>query len=226
MSSEYKHSSTSFQNNVFITENDILCGRGGLSNKHPGNILFRRLVRVNKPIYRRTISSDYKQLLVTSIITAIQRHKRRFVRKQGGAWVEISHREACLKTSQALREQDALSDSSETTSYISSSSNSKASPCQHINDKKRARPPMSSPMLVVPYAVDIRNSMDIVPSDLATTVERDADMDNSQHYTAEVAIQCTDNFAPIKLSDDVELFPPELDDILRTIMDADFLLPC
>jgi hypothetical protein len=68
--------------------------------------------------------------------------------------------------------------------------------------------------------------MDIIPSDFATTMEKDADMDSSQHYTAEVAMQYTDNLVPIELSDDMELFPPELDDILRTITDADFLLPC
>jgi hypothetical protein len=95
------------------------------------------------------------------------------------------------------------------------------------DNKKRARPSTSSPvMLAVPFAVENLNPIDIIPSDLAATMEKNVDMDSSQHDTAEVAIQYTDNLAPIKLSEDMELFPSELDDILCKIAEADFLLPC
>jgi hypothetical protein len=94
------------------------------------------------------------------------------------------------------------------------------------DNKKRVGSSTSSPMLVVPFAVENRKPVDIIQSDLAITMEKNVDMDSSQHYTAEVPIQCTDNLAPIKLSEEMELFPPELDDFLGTLADADFLLQC
>lgn len=51
-------------------------------------------------------------MLVSSIIKAIQHHGGRFLRKSEGKWVEISHKAACSKTSQALREQDSAGNNS------------------------------------------------------------------------------------------------------------------
>jgi len=39
---------------VEITENDVLCGRGGVTNHHKGNIAFRTLVSANQPKYVKT----------------------------------------------------------------------------------------------------------------------------------------------------------------------------
>jgi hypothetical protein len=92
-------------------KNDVLCGRGGLSNKNPGNRVFRRLVNFNKQSYQMCHNPSHKQLIVASLIVATQRRGGRFLRKQGQVWVEISHKDACVKTAQALREQDAVNSS-------------------------------------------------------------------------------------------------------------------
>ena len=42
---------TTDPNNFPIAQNDVLCGRGGLTNHHPGNIFFRRLVRIKQEAY-------------------------------------------------------------------------------------------------------------------------------------------------------------------------------
>merc|ERR1719183_3491411 len=41
-----------------ITNNDVLCGRGGLTNHHPGNILFRNLVKAKQPAYVRATKRE------------------------------------------------------------------------------------------------------------------------------------------------------------------------
>jgi hypothetical protein len=98
-----------------VKENDVLCGRGGLSNQHPGNRMFRRVANENKELYQKCDNSSHKHLLVVSIIRAIHHHGGRFVKKHEDSWVEIAHKEACVKTSQALRESSEPSDTSSTT---------------------------------------------------------------------------------------------------------------
>jgi len=91
-----------------VREYDVLCGRGGLANNHPGNRLFRRIIKENKEIYQElSENTARKQMLVSSIIKAIQHHGGRFLRRQvNGKWSEITPKEARAKASQALREQD------------------------------------------------------------------------------------------------------------------------
>jgi hypothetical protein len=105
-----------------LKENDVLCGRGGLSNQHPGNRMFRRVANENKELYLKIDSSSRKNLLVVSIIKAIHHHGGRFVRKLGDSWVEITHIDACAKTSQALRDSSEPSDTSSTSTIPSSKS--------------------------------------------------------------------------------------------------------
>ena len=115
---------------ITIKPQDVLCGRGGHSNNHPGNKLFRRIIQENKEIYQELCDqSAKKQMLVSSIVQAIQHFGGRFVRKQptsqkreGGdtfVWVEISEKEARTKTTQALREQTSPSPTSTTTTGTS-----------------------------------------------------------------------------------------------------------
>jgi hypothetical protein len=114
-----------------LKENYVLCGRGGLSNQHPGNRIFRRVANENKELYLKCDSSSRKNLLVVSIIKAIHHHGGRFVRKQGDSWVEISHKDACVKTSQALRDASEPSD----TGWRTSSSKSKTVIRQKLTSK-------------------------------------------------------------------------------------------
>ena len=47
-------------------DHDVMCGRGGLTNFHRGNIWYRRLVKCNRPLYRE--SAKYTKLLVSKAI--------------------------------------------------------------------------------------------------------------------------------------------------------------
>jgi len=47
-------------------DHDVMCGRGGLTNFHRGNVWYRRLVKCNRPLYRE--SAKYTKLLVSKAI--------------------------------------------------------------------------------------------------------------------------------------------------------------
>jgi len=95
---------TSFQ----ISRSDVLCGRGGLTNHHPGNVFFRRLVRMKQESYLLA-SKREKAGVAKEIVESIRNlnPQGRFLKKDPqnpGHWIEIGDRKAREKTSQALRE--------------------------------------------------------------------------------------------------------------------------
>jgi len=93
------------QTNRKPQNNDVVCGRGGLSNNHPGNRLFRRLVQANKELYKEAVSVDHKQMLIFSIGAAVHNVGGRFVQKEdSGQWIQISSDQAVAKIVQALRD--------------------------------------------------------------------------------------------------------------------------
>lgn len=85
---------------------DVLCGRGALINKHPGNVVYRRVVEHNKKTYH-SCKKAYKNLLARSIVEAVARQKppgRFLARDSQGQWLDIGKARAIQKTCQALRE--------------------------------------------------------------------------------------------------------------------------
>jgi hypothetical protein len=92
-------------------DHDVLLGRGGLSNNHPGNNWYRRLVRSNKGLYDQ--AQKHTKLLVAKAIVhhvEAQDPPGRFLEKDKstGLWVPASYEKAVHKTSQALRERKLL----------------------------------------------------------------------------------------------------------------------
>eukprot|EP00531_Pseudo-nitzschia_arenysensis_P009513 CAMPEP_0116147320 /NCGR_PEP_ID=MMETSP0329-20121206/17690_1 /TAXON_ID=697910 /ORGANISM="Pseudo-nitzschia arenysensis, Strain B593" /LENGTH=705 /DNA_ID=CAMNT_0003643237 /DNA_START=150 /DNA_END=2267 /DNA_ORIENTATION=+ len=86
--------------------NDILCGRGGSSNRHLGNIHFRELVAANKQIYVG-LTKKQKMLVARKIVDAIHNTGGRFLAKDldTGMFYDIGLPRSLEKTSQALREK-------------------------------------------------------------------------------------------------------------------------
>jgi hypothetical protein len=91
-----------------VTVNDVLCGRGGLTNNHPGNVFFRSLVRSKQESYLFASKRD-KALVAHGIVDIIRNLNPpgRFLKKkkEGDCWIEIGNKKAREKTSQALREK-------------------------------------------------------------------------------------------------------------------------
>eukprot|EP00534_Pseudo-nitzschia_fraudulenta_P012406 CAMPEP_0201218024 /NCGR_PEP_ID=MMETSP0851-20130426/190363_1 /ASSEMBLY_ACC=CAM_ASM_000631 /TAXON_ID=183588 /ORGANISM="Pseudo-nitzschia fraudulenta, Strain WWA7" /LENGTH=474 /DNA_ID=CAMNT_0047507699 /DNA_START=589 /DNA_END=2013 /DNA_ORIENTATION=- len=88
---------------------DVLCGRGGKVNKHPGNIVYRKVVEYNKSYYQ-SVHKKHRILVSQSIVKAILNYGGRFMGHKGHEWTPIGFKRAVQKTSQALRERSNTSD--------------------------------------------------------------------------------------------------------------------
>ncbi len=87
-------------------EDDVLSGRGGGTNSHPGNRYFRELINTHRYEYLRAKKND-KPHISRSIVNVIRAKKGRFLKKDedDGLWYEIGDDLAREKTSQALRQK-------------------------------------------------------------------------------------------------------------------------
>lgn len=96
------------EGNILVTDYDILCGRGGLTNHHIGNKRFRDIVALHRPDYVR--AAKIQKPSVARVIVRAIRHGDpvgRFLKKdeKTGKWIDIGDKKAAEKTSQALREK-------------------------------------------------------------------------------------------------------------------------
>jgi hypothetical protein len=112
---------------IVVTEHDVLCGRGGETNHHPGNVAYRGLVKSNQPLYIKAKRRDKPKIARAIVDTIMVQYGGRFLKRASGSevvavlpvvedatgaaspvaaqqWVEISVQKAREKTSQALRE--------------------------------------------------------------------------------------------------------------------------
>ena len=89
-------------------DHDVLLGRGGGSNHHMGNKIYRALVEKLKPKYAGAKRSD-KRVYAIAIADAImaQDPPGRFLERidADGIWYEVSREQGIDKTAQALREK-------------------------------------------------------------------------------------------------------------------------
>ena len=97
-------STTAQESIIEITKDDVLFGRGGGTNRHPGNIYFRDLVSEQQPAYVQARKSD-KTLIAKSIVAKIRESQGRFLKViSKGVYEDVNDKKAAEKTSQALRE--------------------------------------------------------------------------------------------------------------------------
>ena len=92
--------------------NDVLCGRGGTINAHPGNEQYRKFVERKKRVYLTARFKREKRLIASSIVEEVRNldPPGRFLTKDphSDVWYDVGDEKARDKTSQALRE-NALS---------------------------------------------------------------------------------------------------------------------
>lgn len=91
-----------------FSDSDVLFGRGGLTNSHPGNRRFRDIILLHRPDYIRAIKIE-KPNVARRIVRAIRCSDPpgRFLKKnkETGLWYDVGDKHAAEKTSQALREK-------------------------------------------------------------------------------------------------------------------------
>jgi hypothetical protein len=92
------------------TEKDILMGRGGKSNHHPGNKRYREEILNFKKTYAQLTSKEEKTDLSRHVVDYVHKYKGRFLALDKSVnppkWYEITDAVARRKVSQALREDN------------------------------------------------------------------------------------------------------------------------
>lgn len=88
-----------------IKPQDVLCGRGGLTNSHVGNKNFRKVVAEYQQEYLVAKKKEKKEI-AKRIVNRIQHAGGRFLKRSADShvWSEVTEKKALEKTSQALRE--------------------------------------------------------------------------------------------------------------------------
>lgn len=88
-----------------INPNDVLCGRGGLTNSHIGNKRFRYIVAEYQQEYLHSRKNE-KKTIARKIVARTKENGGRFLQRSANSsvWSEVTQKKALEKTSQALRE--------------------------------------------------------------------------------------------------------------------------
>lgn len=105
-SGRYEEELLPYKNIAEPAKNDVLSGRGGGTNHHPGNKIYRKMVEEAKVEYLGCSRLE-KPLVALRIVKKIRQAKGRFLKfdKKTGLWNDVGDKKAREKTSQALREQ-------------------------------------------------------------------------------------------------------------------------
>lgn len=83
---------------------DVLLGRGGRSNHHPGNKRYREEVKNLQSWYLGIEDKDEKTDLSQCLVDYVHSYQGRFLEKDSKGWYEVPNIVARRKASQALRE--------------------------------------------------------------------------------------------------------------------------
>lgn len=88
-----------------LSDNDVLCGRGGGTNNQRGNIRFRDLVAAHMIQYRNA-SRKEKPVITQTVVKIVQARGGRFLKRKGDQflWFDIGDKAAVMKTSQTFRD--------------------------------------------------------------------------------------------------------------------------
>lgn len=94
------------QNKKYIipSEKDVLMGRGGKSNHHPGNMQYRTEIDRLQDRYKKTDDKDEKTNISANLVLHVQSYGGNFCEKDDEGWYIIEDVVARRKVSQALRE--------------------------------------------------------------------------------------------------------------------------
>ena len=85
----------------YFNDNDVLSGRGGGTNVHPGNRHFRDLINLHRRAYLKARKND-KPAISRAIVRAVRENNGQFLKRDEklGLWFEIGDDAAREKTSQ------------------------------------------------------------------------------------------------------------------------------
>lgn len=142
---------------------DVLSGRGGGINSHPGNKIFRKWVRLRKEDYNLARNKKEKTVVAMEVVRQVKQQKPcgRFLTKDpsviggndGHWWVQIDEVKALAKTTQALREgapkiRMAHQDPESVTSDATATTSEREKTTSKKRKRKKSSSLLSSPVSV------------------------------------------------------------------------------
>jgi hypothetical protein len=89
-----------------LAPGDVICGRGGKANTHPGNISFREEAKKLRSWYESSSKSE-KFTISSFLVDVVRERGGRFLKRDPdspGKWLEADSNDVRKKASQALRE--------------------------------------------------------------------------------------------------------------------------
>jgi len=86
------------------TDKDVLLGRGGKSNHHPGNLRYRAEIYRLQERYKKTDDKEEKTNISERLVLDVQKYGGNFLENDDNGWYIIDIIVARRKVSQALRE--------------------------------------------------------------------------------------------------------------------------
>lgn len=95
---------------ISVTDKDVICQRGGLANRHPGNVRYHAVKIKLRPEYMALPRLE-RTRISQELVDTVQRWGGRFLRQnkmpgdpRHGKWYELNNHAARTKASQGLRE--------------------------------------------------------------------------------------------------------------------------
>ena len=91
---------------IVKTEKDVLCGKGGASNSHPGNEAYRRKLIKYQPKYKRCDARGKRKMIDDALLWVKNVQKGRFIafEKTTSSYYIVLDAQARAKVGQYLRE--------------------------------------------------------------------------------------------------------------------------
>jgi hypothetical protein len=88
-------------------DSDVVSGRGGKSNKHPGNKAYWLVIMMQRAEYRACTSDEDKNKIAQEVVDFIHRQNGRYVQmdEESGRWFILPDLVALDKAKQALRDK-------------------------------------------------------------------------------------------------------------------------
>lgn len=92
--------------NYIPSDNDILCGRGKIYSRHPGNIIFSETVLNSLQLYMNAHNRIARGAVVASIVKQFRSTGLRFIKldKEKNQWFKLTSEAAQKKTGHAIRD--------------------------------------------------------------------------------------------------------------------------
>uniref|UniRef100_A0A7S4AC90 DUF6824 domain-containing protein n=2 Tax=Pseudo-nitzschia australis TaxID=44445 RepID=A0A7S4AC90_9STRA len=116
-----ENSTKEFTGIEYPRHSDVLFGRGCIVRQHPGNALYKHLLKQYTYKYNNATNRGSKAIVAWSIVSELQEsHGSRFLRedKRSGFWYEVSKVAAREKVSVALRDMRKVTKNSNSTRAV------------------------------------------------------------------------------------------------------------